>query len=99
MPAGMDLATGKSPPKMDIVFNFLCLTSSAMDSTSSAAVSGVIITQDELSNGQINRMALGEAGTTVAGDVQQAARVRPTVKVEGKDGSGVPIGLLFMSDF
>lgn len=60
---------------------------------------GVIITQDELSNGQINRMALGEAGTTVAGDVQQAARVRPTVKVEGKDGGGVPIGLLFMSDF
>lgn len=60
---------------------------------------GVVITQDELSNGQINRMALGEAGTTVAGDVQQAARVRPTVKVEGKDGGGVPIGLLFMSDF
>ena len=60
---------------------------------------GVIITQDELSNGQINRMALGEAGTKVAGDVQQAARVRPTVKVEGKDGGGVPIGLLFMSDF
>ena len=60
---------------------------------------GVIITQDELTNGQINRVALSEAGTTVAGDVQQAARVRPTVKVEGKDGSGVPIGLLFMSDF
>lgn len=60
---------------------------------------GVIISQDDLNTRQINKMALGEAGTTIASDVQQASRVRPTVKVEGKDGSGVPIGLLFMSDF
>ena len=60
---------------------------------------GVIITQDELSDSKIAKVALGEAGTTVASDIQQASRVRPTVKVNGKDGSGVPIGLLFMNDF
>lgn len=60
---------------------------------------GVIITQDDLTSREINRVALGEAGSAIAGDIQQASRVRPTVKVEGKDGAGVPIGLLFMSDF
>lgn len=59
---------------------------------------GVIVTQD-LNDSQIAKVALGQAGTTVAGELQQASRVRPTVKVENKDGNGVPIGLLFMSDF
>lgn len=59
---------------------------------------GVIVTQD-LDDSQIAKVALGQAGTTVAGELQQASRVRPTVKVENKDGNGVPIGLLFMSDF
>lgn len=59
----------------------------------------VIVTQDQLSSGKITKVALGQAGSTVAGDIQREARIAPTVKVEGKDGAGVPIGLLFMSDF
>ncbi len=59
---------------------------------------GVIVTQD-LDDSKIAKVALGEAGTTVASEIQQASRVKPTVKVENKDGNGVPIGLLFMSDF
>jgi len=59
---------------------------------------GVIVTQD-LDDSKIAKVALGQAGSTVASEIQQASRVRPTVKVSGKDGNGVPIGLLFMSDF
>ena len=59
----------------------------------------VIVTQDELDTEQIRKVALGEAGSSVASEIAQQTSVRPTVKVEGKDGGGVPIGLLFMSDF
>ena len=60
---------------------------------------GVVVTQDELNAAQIRKVALGQAGSSIASDLQQETNVRPTVKVEGKNGSGVPIGLLFMSDF
>jgi intracellular multiplication protein IcmE len=59
---------------------------------------GVIVTQD-LNDSKIAKVALGEAGTSVASEIEQASSIRPTVKVENKDGNGVPIGLLFMSDF
>lgn len=59
---------------------------------------GVIVTQD-LDNDQIAKVALGQAGSSVANELKSESRVRPTVKVENKDGNGVPIGLLFMSDF
>lgn len=60
---------------------------------------GIIVTQDELSSDEIRKVALGQAGTTLAGEIAQRSNVPPTVKVEGRDGAGVPIGLLFMSDF
>ena len=60
---------------------------------------GIIVTQDDLSTDEIRKVALGQAGTTLAGEIAQRSNVPPTVKVEGKDGAGVPIGLLFMSDF
>jgi len=59
---------------------------------------GVIVTQD-LDDSKIAKVALGEAGSSVASEIERASSVRPTVKVENKDGNGVPIGLLFMSDF
>lgn len=59
----------------------------------------VIVTQDELSSSQILKQAAGEGGRTIASELAQNSRRNPTVKVEGKDGSGVPIGLLFMNDF
>lgn len=59
----------------------------------------VIITQDELDTDEIRKVALGNAGSAVAAEMAQRTRVPPTVKVEGKDGGGVPIGLLFMNDF
>lgn len=59
----------------------------------------VVVVQDELDSSKISKVALGQAGARVAGGLRQETRVRPTVKVEGKDGAGVPIGLLFMNDF
>ena len=60
---------------------------------------GVIITQDELNSGQIARVALGQAGSTVAADIQSASDVDPTVYVDAQKGGGLAIGLLFMNDF
>lgn len=59
----------------------------------------VIVTQDELNSNQIFKQAVGQGGSAIASELAQNSRRNPTVKVEGKDGSGVPIGLLFMNDF
>jgi len=59
----------------------------------------VVISRGELDTSQINRQALGEAASNVAQSVDELSNVQPTVKLCGKDGAGVPIGLLFMSDF
>ena len=59
----------------------------------------IVISRGELDSSQINRQALGQAASDVAGDVEQFSNIKPTVKLCGKDGAGVPIGLLFMSDF
>lgn len=59
----------------------------------------VIVTQDELNSNQIFKQAVGRGGSAIASELTKNSRRDPTVKVEGKDGSGVPIGLLFMKDF
>lgn len=59
----------------------------------------IVISRGGLDSGQINRQALGQAAADVSQDVDQFSNIAPTVKLCGKDGAGVPIGLLFMSDF
>lgn len=62
---------------------------------------GATVTQGELSNSQISKAALGQVGQRIGTQVQQdSSQTRPTIKVEGAHGQGgVPIGILFLSDF
>lgn len=61
---------------------------------------GATVVQGRLSSKQIALSALGNVGQQVGNTVQQqASQIRDTVKVQDKHGNGVPVGLLFMSDF
>lgn len=60
---------------------------------------GIIVTQDKLSPRQVNRAAAGEGISEISSDIDRASDIAPTIKAESKDGSGIPMGILFMSDF
>jgi intracellular multiplication protein IcmE len=62
---------------------------------------GATVSQGQLSNSQISKAALGNVGDRLASQIQQdSSQTRPTIKVEGAHGQGgVPIGVMFMSDF
>lgn len=73
-------------------------------STSNATVTtgpfGSTTSYGSPSNKQIVGMALGQVGTEVGSQLAASAIKPTTVKVEGSPlSSGVPIGVLFMSDF
>jgi intracellular multiplication protein IcmE len=62
---------------------------------------GATVVNPGLDNGQITKVALGQVGTQIGQQVsQESSRIRPTIKVQDSKGNGgVPIGILFMSDF
>lgn len=62
---------------------------------------GATVINNGLDNAQIAKSALGQVGTSLANQVKtDTSQLKPTIKVEGAHGQGgVPIGLLFMSDF
>lgn len=59
----------------------------------------VVITNDDLDSSRINKIALGGLGKELSSQLKRDSNVAPTVKAEGKNNEGLPIGLLFMSDF
>lgn len=60
---------------------------------------GSVVTQGELDSGQIKSAALGDVGTALGQQIAREANIKPTIRAEGQDGRGLPIGLLFMNDF
>jgi intracellular multiplication protein IcmE len=61
---------------------------------------GSTVAYGELSSSQINKTALGQVGQDVGQRLQQQATRPTTVKaVPRHEGEGIPVGLLFMSDF
>ncbi len=62
---------------------------------------GATVTQSPLSTKQVAESAFGNVGSAIGQQVQQeSSQIKPTIKVSGADGrGGIPIGLLFMSDF
>lgn len=62
---------------------------------------GATVSQGQLDNAQITKAALGNVGDRIGSQIQQdSTQTRPTIKVEGAHGQGgVPIGILFLSDF
>lgn len=57
---------------------------------------GTTTTQGELSQKQVNAVALGAVGEGLSEEIIAQSQVRPTVHLDC--GGGCPIGLLFMSD-
>lgn len=54
----------------------------------------------QLSNSQINKTALGQVGMAISQNLQQRGNIPTTVRADPKyPGAGIPVGLLFMSDF
>ena len=62
---------------------------------------GATVTNPGLSNSQIAKAALGQVGSHIGSEIQsESSQMRPTIKVQGAHGEGgIPIGLLFTSDF
>lgn len=62
---------------------------------------GATVTNPGLSNSQIAKAALGQVGNRIGSQIQsESSQMRPTIKVQGAHGEGgIPIGLLFTSDF
>jgi type IV secretory pathway VirB10-like protein len=62
---------------------------------------GATVTQGQLSNSQVAKAAMGQVGDRLANQIQQdSSNIHPTIKVEGAHGQGgVPIGVMFLSDF
>ena len=65
------------------------------DTTTTIIDGAVSITKPPMSESDMAKQALGEVATTISNDVQTTIPNKPTVYVD----SGMPIGLLFMSDF
>lgn len=65
------------------------------DTTTTIIDGAVSITKPPMSESDMAKQALGEVATTISNDVQTTVPNKPTVYVD----SGMPIGLLFMSDF
>ena len=57
--------------------------------------------QGQLDSGQIAKVALGNVGAKIGNQIDRdSSNVRPTIKVENGHGQGgVPIGVMFLSDF
>lgn len=62
---------------------------------------GATVTQGQLNSSQITKVALGNVGAKIGTQIDRTSgEVRPTIKVENGHGQGgVPIGLMFLSDF
>lgn len=62
---------------------------------------GTTVVQGQLDSSQISKVALGNVGAKIGNEIDRdSSSVRPTIKVENGHGQGgVPIGLMFLSDF
>lgn len=72
----------------------------ARQGTKTTIIDGaVVVSNDDMDTKQINRIALGGLGKELSQELKRDSNIAPTVKAEGKENEGLPIGLLFMSDF